>query len=158
MKLLKRNKKDGSPTISTASLPDIVFMLLFFFMVSTVTRKDTIMVSNNLPKADQIEVLGKRDPIMYIYVGVPSSRYNYAGSQTTIQLNDRFSKIEDIPAFIMSERSKKDEQLHNQMITALKIVEQTKMGIVTEVKKQLREMNALKINYITKKGNMISSF
>ena len=150
-------RSSSSQTISTASLPDIVFMLLFFFMVSTVTRKDTIKVSNNLPAASQIEVLGKRDPIMYIYVGKPSSRYasGLTQNQSVIQLNDRFSKLEDIPAFIMAERSKKDESEKNKIVTALKIDKETKMGVVTEIKKQLRNMNALKINYITTKKSRI---
>ena len=61
-------KKSGElPAISTASLPDIVFMLLFFFMVATVMRDSTLMVQNTLPAADQIQKLDKKDRVIYIY-------------------------------------------------------------------------------------------
>ena len=60
-------KKSGElPAISTASLPDIVFMLLFFFMVATVMRDTTLMVQNTLPAADQIQKLDKKDRVIYI--------------------------------------------------------------------------------------------
>ena len=71
-----KKKKDGDlPAISTASLPDIVFMLLFFFMVATVMRDNTLMVTNTLPAADQIKKLDKKDRVIYIYAGKPSARY-----------------------------------------------------------------------------------
>ena len=71
---VQKNKK-GLPAISTASLPDIVFMLLFFFMVATVMRDSTLMVKNTLPAADQVQKLDKKDRVMYIYAGKPSIRY-----------------------------------------------------------------------------------
>ena len=76
MSKFKKNKK-GLPAISTASLPDIVFMLLFFFMVATVMRDSTLMVKNTLPAADQVQKLDKKDRVMYIYAGKPSIRYLY---------------------------------------------------------------------------------
>ena len=71
----KFNKKKGGelPAVNTASLPDIVFMLLFFFMVVTVLRKDNMLVQQKLPKADQVEKL-KKDRSVFIYAGKPSSR------------------------------------------------------------------------------------
>lgn len=84
-----KNKKNAQlPEISTASLPDIVFMLLFFFMVATVMRKNRLMIENKLPVADQIEKLDNKNLIMNVYVGKPSSRYNNIGSEARIQLND----------------------------------------------------------------------
>ena len=86
-------KKSGElPAISTASLPDIVFMLLFFFMVATVMRDSTLMVQNTLPAADQIQKLDKKDRVIYIYAGKPSSRYRETyGTEARIQLNDKFA-------------------------------------------------------------------
>ena len=94
--MAKFNKKKSGdlPAISTASLPDIVFMLLFFFMVATVTRDSTLMVQNTLPAADQIQKLDKKDRVIYIYAGKPSSRYvDTYGTQARIQLNDKLSLI-----------------------------------------------------------------
>ena len=75
MSKFKKKKSGELPAISTASLPDIVFMLLFFFMVATTMRETTLMVQNSLPTADQVEKLDKKDLVMYIYAGKPSQRY-----------------------------------------------------------------------------------
>ena len=89
MSKFKKKKGGDLPAISTASLPDIVFMLLFFFMVATVMRDNTLMVTNKLPAADQVQKLDKKDRVIYIYAGKPSSRYqNKYGDQPKIQLND----------------------------------------------------------------------
>ena len=68
---MSKFKKKGSgelPKISTASLPDIVFMLLFFFMVATVLRDNTLLIQNTLPAADQVQKLDKKDRVIYIYM------------------------------------------------------------------------------------------
>ena len=108
-----KKKKDGDlPAISTASLPDIVFMLLFFFMVATVMRDNTLMVTNTLPAADQIKKLDKKDRVIYIYAGKPSARYqDKYGDQPRIQLNDKFAVVGDVGAYILSERASKREEL-----------------------------------------------
>ena len=65
----KDNK--GTPAISTAALPDIVFMLLFFFMVTTVMRETTLFVEVMIPKATEIKKMEKKSLVSYIYVGPP---------------------------------------------------------------------------------------
>lgn len=107
-----RKKNNETPAISTASLPDIVFMLLFFFMVATTMRETTLLVENQLPYADQVEKLDKKDLIMYIYAGKPSERYQATmGTEARIQLNDNFASINDIQQFIFAERESKREEL-----------------------------------------------
>ena len=103
-----RKKKNGEqPAINTASLPDIVFMLLFFFMVATVMRDNTLMVTNTLPAADQVQKLDKKDRVIYIYAGKPSERYvKKYGDQPKIQLNDKFSVVSDVGAYILAESVK----------------------------------------------------
>ncbi len=148
-----KNKKDNSlPEISTASLPDIVFMLLFFFMVATVMREHTLMVKNELPFANQVEKLDRKNLIMNVYAGKPSSRYKSFGGAARIQLNDKFANLEDIKAFVLAERAAKRESLRPFLVTSLKVDKGTNMGLVGDIKKELREVNALKINYTTKKG------
>ena len=97
MSKFKKKKSGDLPAISTASLPDIVFMLFFFFMVATVMRDSTLMVKNTLPAADQVQKLDKKDRVIYIYAGKPSSRYqDKYGDQPRIQLNDKFKFVLDI--------------------------------------------------------------
>ena len=147
------NKKDSEiPAVNTASLPDIVFMLLFFFMVATVMRKNTLMIDNNLPFADQVEKLDKKDLVMYIYAGKPSDAYKQYGTEAKIQLNDKFADVQEIAAFIASERASKREELVPFLTTALKVDKDANMGLIGDIKQELRKVNALKINYTVKKG------
>ena len=154
MSKFKKKKSGDLPAISTASLPDIVFMLLFFFMVATVMRQNTLMIDNKLPVADQIEKLDKKDLVMYIYAGKPSQRYAAsAGTQAKIQLNDKFAEVSDIKPFILAERASKREELVPFLTTALKVDGETNMGLVGDIKSELREVQALKINYTTRQGD-----
>ncbi|HMC00050.1 MAG TPA: biopolymer transporter ExbD [Flavobacteriaceae bacterium] len=155
----KFNKKKGGdlPAISTASLPDIVFMLLFFFMVATVMRQNTLNIENRLPAADQIEKLDKKDLVMYIYAGKPSSRFqSQYGTEARIQLNDKFADVSDIAAFINAERAAKREELIPFLTTALKVDSDANMGLISDIKQELRKVNALKINYTTRKGDALA--
>lgn len=154
--MAKFNKKKSGdmPAISTASLPDIVFMLLFFFMVATVMRQNTLMIENNLPFADQVEKLDKKDLVMYIYAGKPSDNYKQYGNEARIQLNDKFAEVSEIAAFIAAERASKREGLIPFLTTALKVDSDANMGLIGDIKQELRKVNALKINYTTKKGKV----
>jgi biopolymer transport protein ExbD len=131
-------------------------MLLFFFMVATVMRQNTLMIENRLPYADQVEKLDKKDLVMYIYAGKPSENYKATyGTESRIQLNDKFAEVSEIPAFIASERASKREELIPFLTTALKVDSDANMGLVTDIKQELRKVNALKINYTTRKGNAL---
>ena len=122
MSKFRKKKNDEQAAINTASLPDIVFMLLFFFMVATVMRDNTLMVDNKLPAADQIQKLDKKDRVIYIYAGKPSDRYESKyGDQARIQLNDKFSVVSDVGAYVLAERATKREELQNVLTTALKV-------------------------------------
>ena len=147
-------KKSGElPAVNTASLPDIVFMLLFFFMVATVMRDTSLKVQNTLPYANQVEKLDKKDLVMYIYAGKPSPRYQGSvGTEATVQLNDNFANVSDIQQFIYAEREAKREELVPYLTTALKVDEETNMGLVSDIKQELRKAEALKINYTTRTG------
>ena len=155
---MENKNKRVTPEISTASLPDIVFMLLFFFMVATVMRKNTLMIENRLPDADQVEKLDDKNSIMNVYVGKPSSRYKNVGSEARIQLNDKFAEIKDIKAFVLAERASKAEHLRPRLVTSLKIDKKTRMGLVGDIKKELREVQALKVNYTTKTGRLTDNY
>ena len=154
MSKFKKKKGGDLPAISTASLPDIVFMLLFFFMVATVMRDNTLLVSNTLTAADQVQKLDKKDRVMYIYAGKPSARYqDKFGTQARIQLNDKFATVQDVAAFVLAEKASKRQELQNVLTTALKVDGDTKMGLISDIKQELRKVNALKINYTTRVGD-----
>ena len=104
-----RKKKSGDlPAISTASLPDIVFMLLFFFMTATTMKDSDLKIENTLPKANQTAKLHKKQYVMYIYAGKPNARYRATlGSTDRIQLSDKMASAADIRNFIISERAQR---------------------------------------------------
>jgi biopolymer transport protein ExbD len=155
MSKFKKKKGGDLPAVNTASLPDIVFMLLFFFMVATVMREDTLMIENKLPSADQIEKLEKKDLVMYIYAGKPSSNYKAQyGTEARIQLNDKFADVSEIAAFIAAERASKREELVPFLTTSLKVDKEANMGLVGDIKQELRKVNALKINYAAIQGDV----
>jgi biopolymer transport protein ExbD len=155
--MAKFTKKKGGdlPAVNTASLPDIVFMLLFFFMVATVMRENNLKIENKLPNADQIEKLEKKDLVMYIYAGKPSANYkSQYGTEARIQLNDNFADVSDIAAFIAAERASRREELVPFLTTSLKVDKDANMGLVGDIKQELRKVNALKINYAAIKGDV----
>ncbi len=154
--MAKFNKKKSGdlPAVSTASLPDIVFMLLFFFMTVTVMKDSTLKVENSLPNATEIKKLEKKDRIIYIFVGKPTREYEKTyGTEPKIQLNDKFASTSDVGAYILQERGKKSQELQNVLTTALKVDKSANMGLIADIKQELRKVNALKINYTTYEGD-----
>jgi len=151
---MSKFRKDGKkdlPAISTASLPDIVFMLLFFFMVATTMREVDLNVEIMVPEAKEVTKLEKKDLVSNIYVGVPMRKFQKTfGTEPRIQLNDQFATVEDIQSFIASERESRKEELRNKLTTSLKVDQYTKMGIVTDIKQELRKASSLKLNYSTR--------
>ncbi|MEZ5001188.1 MAG: biopolymer transporter ExbD [Bacteroidales bacterium] len=138
----------GVGKINTASLPDVVFMLLFFFMTTTVMREVELKINVSVPEATQGKKLEKKSLASFIYIGepLPNLRATF-GSEPKIQLNDAFKEVSDIQDFIAQERESLDEVERSKMLVSLKIDRETKMGIVVDVKQALRRANALKIMY-----------
>jgi len=151
-----RKGKGGIPAISTASLPDIIFMLLFFFMVSTTMRQSEIKVQQKLPGATEVKKMERKSLVTTISIGSPirSLQAQY-GSEPRIQLNDAFAKVVDVRDFITAEREKMDEKERPLMTVSLKVDSKTKMGVIVDVKQELRKASALKINYTTRKVEAI---
>jgi biopolymer transport protein ExbD len=147
-----RKRDKGSPAISTASLPDIVFMLLFFFMTVTTMREVELKVQFNPPTATEVTKLEDKSLISYIYVGSPTkAMQKQYGESPRIQLNDAIEDLSQIAPYIQAERENQDPADRPKMTTALKIDKDVKMGIVTDIKQELRRVRALKINYVAQK-------
>ena len=139
----------SAPAISTASLPDIVFMLLFFFMVTTTLRENSLIVKKpRLPKATELVKLEKKSLISNIFVSPPINEYQAIyGTEPVIQLNEAIEDVSKIGEFIELERKARNPNDRALLTTSLHIDGKTKMGIVSDIKMELRKANALRINY-----------
>lgn len=153
MSKFKKGGKRKVEEVNTASLPDIIFMLLFFFMVTTVMRENELLVSVSAPKADQVKKLENKSLVSYIFVGKPQNSKSF-GTLPRIQLNDAFAEPEEIRDFIAGEREKLDETDRPKMTVSIKADRHVEMGVITDVKQELRKASALKINYSTLKGSV----
>jgi biopolymer transport protein ExbD len=157
MSKFKKKKSGGTPGISTASLPDIVFMLLFFFMTATTMKDSDLMIENILPKANQTAKLHKKQYIMYIYAGKASERYSSTlGSSDRIQMGDKIAQVSEIRNFIITERATRNSEDEKYLTASLKIDKSVKMGLVQDIKQELRKVEQLKVNYTTTQGDPLN--
>ncbi len=144
MSKFKKQKK-GLPPISTASLPDIVFMLLFFFMVSTTMRETELKIKQpNLPHASDVKKFEHKNLVSTVYIGKSVDQSNKGD---VIQLNDKIARVSDIRTFIFNNREKLQEEEIPFMTTLFKADIDSKVGTIADIKRELREIDALKISY-----------
>ena len=149
----KFSKKRGKamPAISTASLPDIIFMLLFFFMVVTVLRQSELKLRVVTPEATELTKLEDKSLVNYIYIGRPTPQYQALyGTAPQLQLNDKVSAINEIPFFLVQFKQGVPEALHGRVTSSLRVDGDVTMGIVTDVKTELRKAGQLRVNYSAK--------
>ncbi len=152
MSKFKKKQGNVTPGISTASLPDIVFMLLFFFMVVTKMRETELMVKVNTPQASELTKLEKKTLVNFLFIGRPTEKYKAkAGTKPRIQLGDKFATTDDIPLFLEKHKVSVPEAQRQSIISSLKIDNEVTMGIVGDVKTALRKAGQLKVNYSAKK-------
>ena len=157
MAKFRRKKGKGAQKINTSSLPDIVFMLLFFFMVATTMRETEVQVRVTVPQATEVKKLEKKSLVSYIYIGRPVAHVaRMYGTEPLIQLNDKLVSEEGIPYesiqdFVLFEREKLPESEKNRMTMSLRIDQNIPMGKVDDVKQALRRAKALIINYSARK-------
>lgn len=155
MARFKKGQKKEVPGINTGSMSDIIFMFLFFFMVITTIREATLFVRINAPSATEVQKLERKNLVSYIYIGTPI-KTNLYGTEPRIQLNDQFATVDDIQQFIEVERAARNENDRQFLTTSFKVDKEVKMGIVTDVKQELRKVGAYKINYSTKRGKVLN--
>lgn len=130
----EKRRAKTSQEIPTASMPDIVFMLLLFFMVTTTLREVDVLVKFKLPAAKAIEKIENKRLISYIWVG----------NNGKIQINDSLVKLEDIEPIMYGKR----QSLPN-VIVSLRVDRGADMGIVTDIQQELRKAYCLRLNYST---------
>lgn len=134
-----KKKEKAKPSIPTASMPDIVFMLLIFFMVSAVF-KEFRGVPVILPQARKIEKLrGKRD-VGYVWID----------RNDRVVIDDRPVRLAEVQDLMYMKRA---DPLNPLRVVSLKIDQEVRMGIVTDVQEELKKADCLNINYATKTKN-----
>ncbi|NRB61521.1 MAG: biopolymer transporter ExbD [Saprospiraceae bacterium] len=145
----KRGKSD--PAISTASLPDIIFMLLFFFMVVTVLRDAELKVKVVTPYATELTKLEEKSLVNYLYIGRPTQKFqDVYGTKPRLQLGDKFATIAEIPLFLEKHKVKIPEAKRPKITSSLRVDGEVTMGVVQDVKTELRKAGQLKVNYSAK--------
>ena len=126
-------------------MPDVVFMLLFFFMVTTVLREVTLKVKIDLTKATNIEKIEEKRLVSYIYIGPERLPNNRLGNDK-VQIDDSIQ--EDIGAIrqIMYDKLLEEQR----MIVSLRVDESSEFGLLTDVQEELKKAQTFRINYSTK--------
>ncbi|MBN3584446.1 biopolymer transporter ExbD [Algoriphagus aestuarii] len=140
----KKNKV--SENIPTSALPDIIFMLLFFFMVTTVLRDQEILVEQKIPQATQLQKLQKKTLISYIFIGKPKNTSLY-GTEPRIQANDALMNTTEIVQWVNQERDKLPEADRGGITISMKVDKDVKMGPISDVQTELREADARRVLY-----------
>lgn len=150
--MAKFSKSGGRemPELNTSSLPDMIFAILFFFMVTVHMRTEEIKVKFTVPVASEAQKLEKKTLVTYIYLGQATDKKYGTGTQ--MQLNDKFEGVDAIQNYIASEKAAKNEADQQYMTVSIKADEDTRMKYITEVKEALRKAYALKISYSARKS------
>ncbi|HNP97035.1 MAG TPA: biopolymer transporter ExbD [Cyclobacteriaceae bacterium] len=143
-----RKKTKVKQDIPTSSMPDVVFMLLFFFMVTTELRKTAVDVMQRIPQATQLRKLQRKSLVTNLYIGEPKKSEQF-GTEPKIQAEDVFIEPNDIILWVNREKDKLPENEREQLTVALKVDAEAKRGIIADVETQLRKANARKILYST---------
>ena len=152
----RRKERRGMPEMNTSSLPDLIFTILFFFMMVTTMREVTLKVKFTIPAGTELEKLEKKSVVSFIYVGPPTDNLRaQMGSSTRIQLNDRFAEAKEVMDFVAAERQGMTNQA--EQIISIKADQHTQMGYITDIKEVLRKSWALRINYSATKRNRYQS-
>lgn len=140
----KKKSAKTSQNIPTASLPDIIFMLLIFFMVTTVLRETELLVRNTLPAAEAIEKIEQKRLVSYIYIGPEKLEGNTYGGDA-VQIDDAIvDEVTDIRN-IMYRKVLEEPRL----IISFRVDREVETGLLYDVQQELREAETLRINYST---------
>lgn len=134
------------PGLNTAALPDLIFTVLFFFMIVTHMRSVPMKVKYQVPSGTEITKLVKKSTVTYIYIGK-------VGEDTRIQLNDKLATVADIEVYVKAERSRMQSEDMKRQVVSIKADRETDMKVITQVKQALRRAKAYTINYSATQEN-----
>lgn len=145
---LFRKMSHEVPELNTSSLPDLIFSVLFFFMIVTHMRQVTLKVEYRAPQGKELTRLVKKSAVTHIYIGKPTKALQAKyGQQTMIQINDKFVTPEEVMDYVLAEKQRMSPEDQRLMIVSIKADKGTKMGVIMDVKQALRQAKVLRINY-----------
>ena len=158
MRSMFHKKHSEVPSLNVASMPDLIFTVLFFFMIVTHMRSDEVKVRLEVPAGSEVKKLAGHPAIVNIYIGKvgPSTGSGTAkgngpstgsGTEWAVQLNGDIVSPKQIPARISEIRSKLSPENAERLTVSLRADRHAPMGIVSDVKQALQKSYALKINY-----------
>ena len=135
------------PALKMAAMPDLIFTVLFFFMIVTHMRDVKPMVRYQVPQGTELEKT-RQSGIVYLFIGKPvDAKGDVVGDESRIQLNDRYVSLTDLPYAIADERTKMSESDRENMVVSIRADRDTEMGLINDIKQVLRNSGALHINY-----------
>lgn len=135
-------KRRSVPGLNTSSLPDLIFTVLFFFMIVTHMRTDNPRVKYTEPRGSELSKLPNRPTVYRIFIGKEVTEGSYR-----IQLNDKFVSIADIEDFFVQEKERLSPSDAESITVSIKADRNVDMGVITDIKQALRRANVLKISY-----------
>ena len=135
------------PALNMAAMPDLIFTVLFFFMIVTHMRDVKPMVRYQVPQGTELEKT-RKSGVIYLFIGKPvDTNGNVVGEESRIQLNNRYVSLVDLPYVIADERTRMSEENREHMVVSIRADRDTEMGLINDVKQVLRRSGALNINY-----------
>ncbi|MDL2223995.1 biopolymer transporter ExbD [Bacteroidales bacterium OttesenSCG-928-M06] len=147
MSRFRRSAAREVPALNTAALPDLIFTILFFFMIVTNMRPVPVVTQFDLPEGTELQKLEERSSVVYIMVGKPLGG---AGVRESIQLNSEFVTLSEMPSVL--DRIKKNElENSNQLVVVLKADKDVQMKLISDIKECLRELGLLTVHYSVEK-------
>ncbi|WP_422358796.1 ExbD/TolR family protein [Reichenbachiella sp.] len=142
-----RKKTSTTAEISTASMPDIVFLLLFFFMVTATIKVNEEQLNVQTPNAHSITTVDKKFLIKELFVGFPKDVR--LGTSPRISGNNKWVSLDQIGQWVQEQKSDLGEAYKDQLIVMLKVDEKVDMGLIGDIQMELRKNNARKVLYRT---------
>jgi hypothetical protein len=145
---LYRNRNHDIPALNTASLPDLIFSILFFFMLVVHMRKATVHVKYQVPTATELSRLYNKSSVQYIYIGRPVNKLGQVdGKETVVQLNDHLTSIPEIRNYLIRLSAALPPEQRRQLSVSIKADRHVDMGTIMDLKQALREANVLNLNF-----------
>lgn len=138
---IRRKKQRQVPGLNMTSMPDLIFTVLFFFMIVTHMRNETVKVDLSVPEGTEVSKPATKRSIINIYIGTD------ARGVTRIQVNEDLCDIRDVNDRVRGYRSSLSEEAQEEMVVNIRADRETPMSVINELKTELRKADALKIRY-----------
>lgn len=154
MSRFRPSRQRQVPGLNLASLPDLIFTVLFFFMIVTHMRDVVPHVNYEVPQSSEVQKDVRKAGLVYIFIGKPiDSQGRTVSDRTVVQLNNRLVDIPQLAQEIERERASMSESERRQFTVSIRADRDTEMGIINDVKQQLRRAGALRVNYSARDNN-----